>query len=328
MRASPSPRRRDPSGASRVEGRGWALTQVPPRPIPPAGHVDRPPEVARCRARHAARRYRDPRSPCPSRRPGHAQCARRGSRPARPAQESARRCRKPMSVSSSSHSPVWIPARISMPSVSASTRNASAQRMAWVGPSNVARWPSPVSHHRAAEAFCEFGCDLTEALQHRPPPLVARRRGVLRRGGNHVGRIGRTSIRNPASNVALAIPGLALMRSNIPSWRIDRTDGRGPLSAAPLPHPKRTARPNSCRRAICSGRRRVVLTELAVGWRARSSAGSRSKSIPAAAIARVRAGGGSTPAFAPVVLRRRRWTAGPPSLRRRGRRLFRSRRRP
>ena len=32
-----------------------------------------------------------------------------------------------------------------MPIVSASMRNASAQRMACVGPSNVARWPSPVS---------------------------------------------------------------------------------------------------------------------------------------------------------------------------------------
>ena len=36
--------------------------------------------------------------------------------------------------------------------------------------------------HRAAEARREFGGDFTEALQHRAPPLVARRRGVLRRG--------------------------------------------------------------------------------------------------------------------------------------------------
>ena len=41
-------------------------------------------------------------------------------------------------------------------------------------------------HHRAAESFREFGGDLTKALQHRTPPLVARRRGVLRRG-DHVG---------------------------------------------------------------------------------------------------------------------------------------------
>ena len=39
-----------------------------------------------------------------------------------------------------------------------------------------------VLHHRAAESFREVGGDLTKALQHRPPPLVARRRGVLRRG--------------------------------------------------------------------------------------------------------------------------------------------------
>jgi hypothetical protein len=50
----------------------------------------------------------------------------------------------PMSASSSSHSPVWMPMRIWMPRVSASARTASAQRMAGVGPSKVARWPSPV----------------------------------------------------------------------------------------------------------------------------------------------------------------------------------------
>ena len=52
--------------------------------------------------------------------------------------------------------------------------------------------------------------------------------------------------------VARAIPGLALMRSNMASWRIDRTDGSRALAAAPLPHAERTARPNSCKRAICS----------------------------------------------------------------------------
>jgi hypothetical protein len=53
-------------------------------------------------------------------------------------------CTAPMSASSSSHSPVWMPTWISMPNVSASARKASAQRMACVGPSNVMRWPSPV----------------------------------------------------------------------------------------------------------------------------------------------------------------------------------------
>ena len=45
----------------------------------------------------------------------------------------------PMSLSSSSHSPVWIPARSDHPIISASDRSASAQRMACVGPSNVMR---------------------------------------------------------------------------------------------------------------------------------------------------------------------------------------------
>ena len=49
---------------------------------------------------------------------------------------------------------------------------------------------------------------------------------MTRVGAVIVGRIGRTSIRNDASSDARAIPGLALMRSNMASWRIDRTDGR------------------------------------------------------------------------------------------------------
>jgi hypothetical protein len=67
-----------------------------------------------------------------------------------------------------------------------------------------------------------------------------------------VGRIGRTSIRNIASNDARAIPGLAHIRSNIASWRIvARPDGALMLDAAPVPHPEWTARTISCRRAIC-----------------------------------------------------------------------------
>jgi len=64
-----------------------------------------------------------------------------------------------------------------------------------------------------------------------------------------VGRIGRTSIRNAASSDARAIPGLAHMRSNMASWRIDRTDGVVMLAAAPLPHRERTARAISSQRA-------------------------------------------------------------------------------
>ena len=40
--------------------------------------------------------------------------------------------------------------------------------------------------HRAAEALREVGGDLIKAVKHRPPPLVARGRGVLS-GGDHVG---------------------------------------------------------------------------------------------------------------------------------------------
>ena len=36
--------------------------------------------------------------------------------------------------------------------------------------------------HRAAEALREVGGDLTKAVQHRAPPLVAGRRGVFGRG--------------------------------------------------------------------------------------------------------------------------------------------------
>ena len=145
--ASPSPPRRGPSGASRSEARGWALTPVRPRPIPPARRDARRPGVARCRARHATRRCRGPRSPVPepTTRSRTVRETRISPAPAWPRIRAAM-CTAipPMSVSSSSHSPVWMPARISMPSVSASARKASAQRMACVGPSNVVRWPSPV----------------------------------------------------------------------------------------------------------------------------------------------------------------------------------------
>src|SRR5438552_10313625 len=44
----------------------------------------------------------------------------------------------------SSHSPVWSPALISIPSGPTPSRMAQAQRMARAGPSKVARKPSPV----------------------------------------------------------------------------------------------------------------------------------------------------------------------------------------
>ena len=43
-----------------------------------------------------------------------------------------------------------------------------------------------VLHHSAAESFGEVGGDLIEPVQHRPPPLIARCRGVFRRC-DHVG---------------------------------------------------------------------------------------------------------------------------------------------
>ena len=60
------------------------------------------------------------------------------------------------------------------------------------------------------------------------------------------------SSRNTDSAVARTIPGLALMRSNIASWRIDRTDGNIHFAVAPVPHAERAARPISWRPAICS----------------------------------------------------------------------------
>jgi hypothetical protein len=49
-----------------------------------------------------------------------------------------------------------------------------------------------------------------------------------------VERIGRTSIRNIASSVAQAIPGLALIRSIVTSGRTGETDCIAHLSVAPV----------------------------------------------------------------------------------------------
>ena len=82
-----------------------------------------------------------------------------------------------ISVSSSSHSPVWMPARISMPSVSASARKASAQRMACVGPSNVARWPSPVLFTTVPPNRCASSAVISpkrcSTARHRSSPVAA-----------------------------------------------------------------------------------------------------------------------------------------------------------
>jgi len=41
------------------------------------------------------------------------------------------------------------------------------------------------------------------------------------------------------------------MRSTMPSWRIERTDGNHHLAVAPLPHAERAPRTISCARPIC-----------------------------------------------------------------------------
>ena len=84
------------------------------------------------------------------------------------------------------------------------------------------------------------------------------------------------------------------------------------LSAAPLPHAERAARPNSCHAGDLLRRRRVVLTQL--GYRrAPAARPGRGPCRPTRVDAeRERAGRGSAPAFAPVVLPRRRWRLGRP----------------
>ena len=95
------------------------------------------------------------------------------------------------------------------------------------------------------------------------PESTSSRAWMTRVGALIVGRIGRTSIRNIASSAARAIPGLALMRSTIASWRIDRTDGSRALHASPLPHAETAARPTSLQAGELLHRGRVVVTQLA-----------------------------------------------------------------
>jgi hypothetical protein len=56
------------------------------------------------------------------------------------------------------------------------------------------------------------------------------------------------------------------MRSNMASWRIERTDGKKTFAVAPLPHAENVARPISCAGDLLR-RRRVVLTQLGKGAR-------------------------------------------------------------
>ena len=65
----------------------------------------------------------------------------------------------------------------SMPNVSASVRNASAQRMACVGPSNVARWPSPVLLTTVPPNRCVMSAVISpkrcSTARHRSSPVAA-----------------------------------------------------------------------------------------------------------------------------------------------------------
>ena len=168
MSAWRSPPRHDPSGASRVEGRGWALTPVLPQPIRSAVRGDQPPAgVARCQALRAARRFRGLRTPCTSLRPGHARCRRRGCRPgaclaADPGRDVHGEI-PDVGVQQFAFAGV-VPARISMPNVSASSQRLGAadglRRTVERGEVAVAG----ALDHRAAESLRDVGGDLTKAV--------------------------------------------------------------------------------------------------------------------------------------------------------------------
>ncbi len=172
-----------------VRGPGWALTPVAPRPIRPARRGDRPPAAARCRARRAARRVRGPRSPCPSRPPGHARCARPGFARLGVAEDARRDVyREPPDIGLQQFTLAGVDAGADLDAqgfgVGAQGLGAADGLRRAVEGGQV-----PVTgalDHRAAESFGQLGCDSIEAVQHCAPPLVAARRGVLRRG-DHVG---------------------------------------------------------------------------------------------------------------------------------------------
>ncbi len=98
----------------------------------------------------------------------------------------------------------WLPVRNSSNSVR--SLSGSASQGTWSSPST--------SSNRAPGMWSAI---------YRPSwtGMISSREWTTRVGVVIVGRMGRTSVRNTASSVARAIPGLALMRSTIPSWRID-----------------------------------------------------------------------------------------------------------
>ena len=95
---------------------------------------------------------------------------------------------------SSSHSPVWMPARISTPSCRTASPAESAQRTARAGPSNAARKPSPaVSTSRPRKRSSSRRTAASWVLEQLAPAAVAELDGPLGRaddvgeedGGQH-----------------------------------------------------------------------------------------------------------------------------------------------
>ena len=107
--------------------------------------------------------------------------------------------------------------------------------------------------------------------------MTSSRAWMTRVGTLIVGRMARTSARNAASSATRAMPGLALMRSTMPSWRVDRTEGNSALVASPLPHAVPAACAQDCQRASW-GTDGVNSSPSSGTKRARNSTGSTSRS--------------------------------------------------
>ena len=144
-------------------------------------------------------------------------------------------------VSASSISPVWSPARISIPSPRTASRIAQAHRIARAGPSNVARKPSPairtsLPRNRSSRSRTSAWCSREE---RRPAP-VAELGGVLGRaddvreehGREHAVRLA------PAARAGQELLDLVERRARLPPG----TGGGRCLRA------RRTSRPGCARR--------------------------------------------------------------------------------
>ena len=164
-------------------------------------------------------------------------------------------------------------------------RNSSIPVRILSGSVNQGAWSTPSTSSNCAPGMW--------SARYRPPctgTTGSSRAWMTRVGAVIVGRIGRTSIRNAASIVARAIPGLALMRSNIASWRIDRTDGTQILECRTAAPPRADGAAEFLPAGDLLRRRRVVLTQL--GKDARPQLGRVAIDVvpPGEAEVRVRAG--------------------------------------